>query len=286
MSNEIDFEEFIRNIDCSIYEKIDVDNWNISIEVVLDVVEFLQRSLEDLRTYIVNHPFSSKEEEIYFFKHIKPEVLSRLLYFTEIYNTEMRKPHGSIEVLKKYYNDRLDELTSYFESNLDFYQYYRSKATTYDTYYFIRGKADIRLCCDSFQCDRDPMFSTGYDHKIAKILANEMLQIYLNKRIINLGQSEAINKQAITKIPYPANWTSNKIFLIELGYALYVAGDINNGNITVKEIMNLLGAMFNIDLGDYYRGYITLKNRKKDRTLYLKTLIEKLLKRMEEDDEK
>lgn len=114
MSNEIDFEEFIRNIDCAIYEKIDVDNWNISIEVVLDVVEFLQRSLEDLRTYIVNHPFSSKEEEIYFFKHIKPEVLSRLLYFTEIYNTEMRKPHGSIEVLKKYYNDRLDELTSYF----------------------------------------------------------------------------------------------------------------------------------------------------------------------------
>lgn len=129
MSNEIDFEEFIRNIDCAIYEKIDVDNWNISIEVVLDVVEFLQRSLEDLRTYIVNHPFSSKEEEIYFFKHIKPEVLSRLLYFTEIYNTEMRKPHGSIEVLKKYYNDRLDELTSYFESNLVLTNIIRSKAT-------------------------------------------------------------------------------------------------------------------------------------------------------------
>lgn len=83
MNNEINFEEFIKNIDCTIYEKIDVDNWNISIEVVLDVVEFLQRSLEDMRTCIVNHPFSNKEEEIYFFKHIKPEVLSRLLYFTE-----------------------------------------------------------------------------------------------------------------------------------------------------------------------------------------------------------
>ena len=52
MNNEINFEEFIKNIDCTIYEKIDVDNWNISIEVVLDVVEFLQRSLEDMRTYI------------------------------------------------------------------------------------------------------------------------------------------------------------------------------------------------------------------------------------------
>lgn len=63
MNNEIDFEEFIRNIDCVIYEKIDVDNWNISIEAVLDVVEFLQRSLEDLRTYIVNHPSVARKKK-------------------------------------------------------------------------------------------------------------------------------------------------------------------------------------------------------------------------------
>ena len=45
MNNEINFEEFIKNIDCTIYEKIDVDNWNISVEVVLDVVDYytLQR---------------------------------------------------------------------------------------------------------------------------------------------------------------------------------------------------------------------------------------------------
>lgn len=180
MNNEINFEEFIKNIDCTIYEKIDVDNWNISIEVVLDVVEFLQRSLEDMRTYIVNHPFSNKEEEIYFFKHIKPEVLSRLLYFTEIYNTEMRKPHGSIEVLKKYYNDRLDELTSYFESNLDFYQYYRSKATHLDSHYFVRGHIDFKLCPNCVPYDRDSEFSTCYDHKAAQILANDMLCIVRN----------------------------------------------------------------------------------------------------------
>ena len=52
MNNDIEFEEFIKNIDCVIYEKIDVDNWNISIDAILEVVEFLQHSLEDLRTYI------------------------------------------------------------------------------------------------------------------------------------------------------------------------------------------------------------------------------------------
>lgn len=284
MNNEIDFEEFTRNIDCAIYEKIDVDNWNISIEAVLDVVEFLQRSLEDLRTYIVNHPFSNKEEEIYFFKHIKPEVLSRLLYFTEIYNTEMRKPHGSIEVLKKYYNDRLDELTSYFESNLDFYQYYRSKATHLDNHYFVRGHIDFKLCPNCVPYDRDPEFSTCYDHKAAQILANDMLCIYLNKKLHGVDKQVIIAKSRSFLPEHPFRWTATKIAAVELGYAIYAAGVLNNGQADIKEIMTFMEASFQIDLGDYYRTYITMKDRKKDRTSFLNSLIKSLLKKMDEDD--
>lgn len=284
MNNEINFEEFIKNIDCTIYEKIDVDNWNISIEVVLDVVEFLQRSLEDMRTYIVNHPFSNKEEEIYFFKHIKPEVLSRLLYFTEIYNTEMRKPHGSIEVLKKYYNDRLDELTSYFESNLDFYQYYRSKATHLDSHYFVRGHIDFKLCPNCVPYDRDPEFSTCYDHKAAQILANDMLSIYLNKKLHGVDKQVIIAKSRSFLPEHPFRWTATKIAAVELGYAIYAAGILNNGQADIKEIMTFMEASFQIDLGDYYRTYITMKDRKKDRTSFLNSLIKSLLKKMDEDD--
>lgn len=284
MNNEINFEEFIKNIDCTIYEKIDVDNWNISVEVVLDVVEFLQRSLEDMRTYIVNHPFSNKEEEIYFFKHIKPEVLSRLLYFTEIYNTEMRKPHGSIEVLKKYYNDRLDELTSYFESNLDFYQYYRSKATHLDSHYFVRGNIDFKLCPNCVPYDRDPEFSTCYDHKAAQILANDMLCIYLNKKLHGVDKQVIIAKSRSFLPEHPFRWTATKIAAVELGYAIYAAGILNNGQADIKEIMTFMEASFQIDLGDYYRTYITMKDRKKDRTSFLNSLIKSLLKKMDEDD--
>ena len=284
MNNEINFEEFIKNIDCTIYEKIDVDNWNISIEVVLDVVEFLQRSLEDMRTCIVNHPFSNKEEEIYFFKHIKPEVLSRLLYFTEIYNTEMRKPHGSIEVFFMYYNDRLDELTSYFESNLDFYQYYRSKATHLDSHYFVRGHIDFKLCPNCVPYDRDPEFSTCYDHKAAQILANDMLCIYLNKKLHGVDKQVIIAKSRSFLPEHPFRWTATKIAAVELGYAIYAAGILNNGQADIKEIMTFMEASFQIDLGDYYRTYITMKDRKKDRTSFLNSLIKSLLKKMDEDD--
>ena len=284
MNNEIKFEEFIKDIDCAISEKIDVDNWNISIELVLDVVEFLQRSLEELRTYIINHPLESKEEEIYFFKHIKPEVLSRLLYFTEIYNTEMRKPHGSIEVLKKYYNDRLDELTSYFESNLDFYQYYRSKATHLDNHYFVRGHIDFKLCPNCVPYDRDPEFSTCYDHKAAQILANDMLCIYLNKKLHGVDKQVIIAKSRSFLPEHPFRWTATKIAAVELGYAIYAAGVLNNGQADIKEIMTFMEASFQIDLGDYYRTYITMKDRKKDRTSFLNSLIKSLLKKMDEDD--
>lgn len=277
-------EEILAKIDTEI-ELIGFDN-DITMDDALHMIEYIIPLYDQLRKCIIDYTFPSIEDEIYFFKELKPNILGRYLYFNKVYRIESQCPSGSNEVIREYLNKELGGLTYFFHRNLDLYQYYRSKSTIYDAYYFVRGKADIRLCCDSFQCDRDPMFSTGYDYKVAKILANEMLQIYLNKRIMNLSQSEDISKQVISKIAFPANWTGNKIFLIELGYSLYVAGDINNGNITVKEIMNLLGTMFNIDLGDYYRGYIALRNRKKDRTLYLKTLIEKLLKRMDEDDEK
>lgn len=74
-----------------------------------------------------------------------------------------------------------------------------------------------------------------------------------------------------------------KAALIELGYALVSSGDINHGNIEIKEFMNYLSAMFNIDLGGYYDAYIAMKERK-DRTSYLNKLIENLTKRMDEDD--
>lgn len=47
--------------------------------------------------------------------------------------------------------------------------------------------------------------------------------------------------------------------------------------------MLLLQKVLNIDLDDYYRTYVAIKSRKKDRTAFLKLLIESLEKKMDED---
>lgn len=274
--------KLLAQIDLEI-DEIDLYGYDI-IETSLSMVHRLRNILIDLKNQLQTYVFASKEEEIFFFKNQKPELLGRLLYFYKIYRIETQCPTGSNEVIKHHINMELDSLTYFFNRNLDFYQYYRSNSTIYDEYYFIRGKTDIRLCIDSAQFDKDPNFSTGYDYKVAKILANEMLRIYLNKKLQKLENESYIEKQQHSiNSKTPVRFTGKKAALIELGYALVSSGDINHGNIEIKEFMNFLSSMFNIDLGGYYDAYIAMKERK-DRTTYLRKLTDNLIKRMDNDD--
>ena len=278
------FDKILAQINLEI-DEIDLYGYDI-IENSLSMVHRLQTVLNDLKTKLQTYSFPAKEDEIRFLKTQKPEILGRLLFFYKIYRIETQCPNGSNDVIRNYINKELDSLTYFFNRNLDFYQYYRSHSTLYDEYYFVRGKSDLRLCTDSAQFDKDPNFSTGYDYKVAKIIANEMLRIYLNKRLVKLETNNQIEDNLQTYLKYPFRFTGKKVFLIELGYSLVSSGDINNGNVEIKEMMNFLGTVFQVELGDYYAAYIAMKERKKDRTAYLSRLQDSLVKRMDEDDSK
>lgn len=105
--------------------EIDLYGYNI-IDVSLSIVHRLQTALNDLRMKIQTYIFPTKEDEILFFKTQKPEILGRLLFFYKIYKIETQCPNGSDEVIRNYINRELDNLTYFFNRNLDFYQYYRS----------------------------------------------------------------------------------------------------------------------------------------------------------------
>ena len=276
-------ENILSEIDVEI-DEIDLYGYDI-VENSLSMVHRLQEILNDLKAKLQTYSFPAKEDEITFFKTQKPEILGRLLFFYKIYRIETQCPNGSNDVIRNYINKELDNLTYFFNRNLDFYQYYRSHSTLYDEYYFVRGKSDLRLCTDSTQFDKDPNFSTGYDYKVAKVIANEMLRIYLNKRLVKLETNNQIEDNLQTYLKYPFRFTGKKVFLIELGYSLVTSGDINNGNVEIKEMMKFLSSVFQVDLGDYYAAYIAMKERK-DRTAYLHHLIDSLTKRMNEDDMK
>lgn len=260
-----------------------IDN-DISSDKALHMINFIRPLFEELREYTHKYNFRDDEEEIHFFKNIKPLILSKLIYYNDIYTLELRKPNGNKEVVKEHYKKKQAAIVDFCNNNLDFYQYYRSKATHLDRYYFLRGHENYKLCHNCGLLDKDPLFSTCCDHRVAKMLAYDMLEIYLQQRLQDVERIEVVETSRVSLPDNPFRWTGTKVAAIELGYAIYAAGVLNNGNADIKEIMTYIEASFKIDLGDYYRTYLTIRERKRDRTAFLSNLIEKLLRKMDEND--
>ena len=276
-------EEILAKIDAEIrLRDCDVDS---AMDNALYMVRFIAPMYEQLREMIISYSFPSVEDEICFFKELKPEILSKYIYFNKVYNIELKCPDGSKDCIREYLSTELDKLTYFFRNNIEFYQYIRSQSTHLDHFYFTRKsiRSSTIPSFESFQYDTDPLFSTGYDYKLAKILCNKHLKVYLENRMAKLNNTEykAVRSSKFSSMCF----TGKKNALIELGYALVSSGDINHGNIEIKEFMEYLSFVFNIDLGDYYDAYIAMQERK-DQTAYLKLLAEKLSKRMREDDNK
>ncbi|MUU02040.1 RteC domain-containing protein [Alistipes sp.] len=221
-------------------EKLGIDDC-MGIDSALHMMRFIQPLGDELRKYILAYQFADETEEISFFKEYKPEVLSKYLYYNKIYVIESKYPTGSDIAQREYLYKELDSLTFYFSRNLDFYQYYRSKSTYLDRYYFTRNQNDLRICTDSSHIDKDPLYSTGYDFKVAKIITNELLKIYLTNRLQELErivQRKADNGQVVETI---LRWTGSKRALVELIYALEANGDFNKGTAILKEIAAICG---------------------------------------------
>jgi hypothetical protein len=241
-------------------------------------------ALEKLKTFFIKYKRLNKSEEIEFFRDIKPKFTSKLIYYIEIYNIETNKPLGSQKTIRKYYKAELHKLKVFFEKNQEFYRYYRTGNNCLDHKYFMREKYDLKLMLDSVYFQADPRFTTSHDYKVARMLANNEIKVFLEEQIEKL-ERKTIKIQSPSLLPKGPKWTRSKVELIELIYALHAEGVFNNGALGLKEITSLFESAFNIDLGQFNRVFLEIRNRKSDRTKFLNILKNKLIIRMDEADE-
>lgn len=247
-------------------------------------ITIILKSINELKKLTAKNNFKSKSEEIMFFKEIKPLFTSKFIYFNRVYKIEMKKPNGGNRILKKYYNNELLKLKAFFDNELEFYQYFRSGSTYLDYKYFLRGEFDIKLALDSYYFESDMSFATSHDFKVATILANDLIELYIENQLIMLENKENTEKSQ-RKPNVKMTWTGSKVALVELMYALHTEGVFNNGAADLKEIAEYFEHVFEIDLGQYRRAFLEIRARKSDKTKFLTTLNEGLLKRMENSDD-
>lgn len=247
-------------------------------------INIILKSLQKLKVLFEKEKNKSQEHEIEFFKKIKPKFTSKLIYYNLIYKIETKMPYGGERIVKKYLNNELVKLKLFFDNNLDFYKYYRTGSNYLDYKYFVRGCFDIKLSLDSFYFEVDRSFSTSHDFKVAEILAHDLIQVYLEDKLLIMENKDPKEKSQVNP-KVKQTWTGSKVALIELLYALHTEGVFNNGASDLKDIAEYFERIFDIDLGQYHRAFLEIRVRKSDPTKFLNSMRDKLIKRMENTDE-
>jgi hypothetical protein len=243
----------------------------------------VEHSLKELKEYILSYTFKDKDEEIKFFKEIKPMFLAELIYFMEVYQVESWKsPVGRHEEIA-HYGLGAKRVDFYFKRYNELYTYYRKGSHENDDRYFLRTEDAPGLITPISFSDMDPRFSTIYSYQFGKMLAYEQFSNYLQQCVYRLEHPGM--DMVKDENPKSRNlWTDSKADLIELAYGIYARGSINHGKADIKAIVTALELIFNVTLGNFYRTFQNLRIRKKNRTPYWDAAKNDLIKTMDNTD--
>ncbi|MBX2896825.1 MAG: RteC domain-containing protein [Cyclobacteriaceae bacterium] len=251
--------------------KLELDTLNADQDEIIKIgktLSFIRELITELKVFTRNYKFQNQAEEIQFFKEVKPVFLSQYFYYKKVFAIRLFDSFKDAKSRKANYRSLLKRLERSVEKNLEFYQYCMSGSKFMDTDYFTRGNQSSRSPA------LDESFSTGYDAKLAKILANELLKKYILTSM-NKNNSEIVDGHVLT-------WTDSKASLIELIYALHSAKVFNQGVADIKHVASTFENLFNISLGNYYRVIQEIRIRKSGQTNFLDQLKSKLENRFNE----
>ncbi|UKB78629.1 RteC domain-containing protein [Chryseobacterium sp. MEBOG07] len=240
---------------------------------------FLRELLARMKEHVLTHGFTSKHEEIEFFRTIKPQILGKLIYYNKLYRIEASCPFSTGKMYQKYYSGELQSLKQEYTEqicNSDFFRYYRSGRTDLDHEYFELGKINFNEGLNSYVFEVDPHFSTYYDYKVSRIIANELLYSYLLSKIsADGGEGQLSDKDFF--------WTDSKNALIELIYALCASESISGGKIGIRKMSIVFQVLFRIQLGDIHHAFHRMKDRTGSRTAFIDQLKTSLEEYMDKD---
>lgn len=236
------------------------------------LIECVGRYVGELKRYVVKYKFRSIKEETAFFKHIKPDFVSRLFYFRKLFKVQLFEMANSNERKLRFYRQQLQRIQRCLAHHQEFYQYVLSGADENDELYFSRTGPSAKTVV------LDERFSTKYDDILSRIRCAEMVRSYV------LTGIQKIENPSPEPVNSGLSWTGAKTDLVELIYALQASEVFNKGNAGVKQIASQFESMFNVSLGNYYRVFQEIRLRKKSQTTFTESLRERLLVRLNEID--
>lgn len=224
------------------------------------LIECVGRYVAELKRYVVKYKFRTIKEETAFFKHIKPEFMSLLLYFRKLFKIQLFEAVNPAERKIRFYRKQLQKIQRCLAQHEEFYQYVLSEVDVNDESYFSRVGVSAKTVAF------DERFSTKYDHILSRIRCAEMVRSYV---LAGIQKIENPRPETVTSA---LTWTGAKTDLVELIYALQASEVFNKGNAGVKQIASQFETMFKVSLGNYYRVFQEIRLRKRGQTNFIDAL--------------
>jgi len=255
-----------------------------------NIIVIIESCIERLKHFLLANPFEHVQDEINYFKHQKPLIVSKLIFYKRLLFIEMERPFGSTESKIEHLENELKLLTIFGKEHSLFIHYIRSGKTDLDERYFVRENAKSFQMHDSFSCEIDYTIGTGHDYRLSSFLAYELLESHIQEQIDSL-KNPSHNKIIETSSPYDSHlgikklkWTGSHSDLSELVYGLCYSKSINNGNVGIKELTAFFEREFNVKLNNVYRTFADIKKRKTiERFTYISSMINNLEQISDED---
>ncbi len=244
-----------------------------------DPLEFAQFALREtdeairtLKSWIIIHDFDCWENEITFFKHLKPKFIAKFMYYSKVVKLLSSIPASGSKFKKRLLDLEFDHLQYFAIENNEFISYFRRQATYLDRKYFLRYQydLDVKLAMDLHSYDE--RFATSHDHLIATLLANDEFELFLKIQLLQLKEitvSEVTSQNTLY-------WTASKAALTELIFALHHTNCFNGGNSDLAQAVRWFENKLEIDLGNYHKSIQEIRNRKSPNTKFLHLLTENL----------
>lgn len=257
-------------------------------ELLKEKIKISKRLLHELRLHIRVNNFSTQEDEIHFFKHVKPKLCGEIKYYRSQLSFIIEKPNATICVQQEYIKAALKKLESKKKKNIIFYKYYKNSENLLDDKYFVRTDGQFDLFSSNDDFCLDPEFNTTHDMLAFEVITYDLLtQFYITE--LDILKREDIscpdNKQEKTIKKPSKQWTASKADLVELIYALHHSRAIENGNTEIKELASFIEEIFNIKLGDVYRTFNDVRSRKINQTKFIDKLKNSLVEHLVIRDE-
>lgn len=145
---------------------------------------------DKLKQVIDELGFACDEEEINFFRVLKPRFCSEMEYYVILTEALPFEPENKQKAID-FWTEEHRRLGRFVRRHVEFLKYYKSGKSDQDANYFIRKNNVINLQLAIPLSDNEAVYHTTHDRIIRSYLARMKYGVFVTKRVLELRQAIA-----------------------------------------------------------------------------------------------